>query len=112
MSRLRASVRVAAIMAAHSVRFVRFCVNDLSNLDLVERKHHQLAQRRVPGSEIVQSYRDPEILELPQYRQTFRSRLDEGSFSNFKLEPLRRQSSLGKRTQHDIDKVILSKLHG
>src|SRR5262249_32303319 len=65
------------------------------DLDLVERKAAQVAQRRVAGAEVVERNADTERLELVQDRQRVLAILHEDPLGDFELEPARCQSGFG-----------------
>ncbi len=97
---------IAALAAFRQILRERFV-----DLDLVERKHGELAERRVSGAEVVQHDGDAEILELAKRRQTFGGGLDERRLGYFKLQPFRRQSELGEGVHDDVGQIGLVKLN-
>jgi hypothetical protein len=52
------------------------------DLDLVQQKHRQLAERRIAGAEIVQRNGDAGIFEPVPGQQTFRHRFDQCRFGD------------------------------
>ena len=69
MPRLRPSAITAPTIAAQSARSSSSAHERAVDLDLVERKHLEIAERGVPGAEIVEHDRDAEVLELVQHRE-------------------------------------------
>src|SRR5215212_1127791 len=61
------------------------------DLDLVERKRLQVAQRRVAAAEVIHGYTYPKCLKPPQQSQTTIEILDQHAFGDLKLQPARRK---------------------
>ena len=104
---------MAQTMAAQSARCDDLGDERLVDLDLVEREHAQIAERRIAGAEIV---------EHDARRRARRSRCEDGDvagvllqqhrFGDLELQPFRRQAGVGQRVADDhLDQVAAAELH-
>ena len=72
--------------------------NGSVDLDLVERKTRQLAQRRIAGAEIVERDRHADLPELMQHRQVLGLIFEQHGLGDIELQSLRRQVRVGQCT--------------
>src|SRR6202043_3492500 len=80
------------------------------DLDLVERKRLQIAQRGIAAAEVVHGNAHAERLQPPQQRQTAIEILDQHALGDFQLEPARREAGLQKNRMHEADQIAVHEL--
>ena len=80
------------------------------DLDLVERKHLEIAERGIPGPEIVEHDRDAKLLELVKHRQVLGVLLQQHGFCDLELQPLGRNAGLAQRARDGLDQVAGAEL--
>src|SRR5215470_13337829 len=83
----------------------------LVDLDLVERHHSQVAQRRISGAEVVQHDAGTQILELMQDGNISGVLLQEHSLGNFQFQAIGWESGINQRTHDDVDQTGITELH-
>src|SRR6478609_5379653 len=81
------------------------------DLDLVERKTTQIAQRRVPRSEVVERYPDAKAAKLVQNRQRCLAVLQQHRFRYLQFEPMRREAGSLQRFLYRRDQIWILELH-
>src|SRR6202043_1331549 len=80
------------------------------DLDLVEWKRLQIAQRGISAAEIVHGNAHAERLQPPQQRQTAIEILDQHAFGDFQLKPIRREAGFEKYRMHQADQIAVHEL--
>src|ERR1700730_3805232 len=66
----------------------------LVDLDLVERKRRQAAQRRITGAEVVKRQRNSDALEFLNEGKIFNRSFQQDRFGDLYFQPLRRQTGI------------------
>ena len=80
------------------------------DLDLVEREHVQIGQRRIAGAEIVEYDRHAELLEPVQRREIVFVVLEQHRLGDLQLQARRRQAGIGERAGNDRREIALAEL--
>ena len=95
-----------------SVRVGKSLREGLVDLDLVERKRQQIAERRIAGSKVVQRDGDADILELLNDQNVALLVLQQQRFGDLQFQPFRRQPRLHQRAQNDVEQCAGPELPG
>ena len=110
--RLEPSPATADTIAAQSALLGELVDERAVDLDLVERKHAQIAERRIAGAEIVENDGNAHQPQLMQRLDMLDIVLQQHRFGDLELQALRRQAGLIQHLAEIVDRVCLAKLHG
>src|SRR5262249_55288176 len=80
------------------------------NLDLVEREHRQIAQRGMPGGEVVKDDGNAGTFQSLQLRNVFSALLQQNRFGNFQFEALGGELRGAQRVRDNSEQIATLEL--